>query len=137
MRRIADQCGLGAYQLHGRESAATCEALSDRPVFKAFVPKSFDNLRPLAAYEVEAFLIEGRRGGELSPYQQKMRWSLAIEAKRYGPVILAGGLNPANVVAAVDTVQPYAVDVSSGVESAPGIKDARKMQAFFDALKSL
>ena len=62
-------------------------------------------------------------------------WKLAARAKKYGPVVLAGGLNPRNVKEAIQKVQPYGVDVSSGVEQSPGKKDPRKVKAFLKAVR--
>jgi phosphoribosylanthranilate isomerase len=79
-----------------------------------------------SAYLLDAFDPE-RPGGTGTTFD----WSVAREAKQYGPIILAGGLTPENVGRAVREVRPFAVDVASGVESAPGIKDAAKLRAFF------
>ena len=73
-----------------------------------------------------------RRGGT----GRVIEWTVAAAAARLRPVILSGGLNPENVKSATAAVRPYAVDVSSGVEAAPGIKDETKLRAFFAALHS-
>ena len=79
--------------------------------------------------------IEGRHGGT----GQLADWDLAAEVVRVStkPVVLAGGLTPDNVADAIRKVRPYAVDVATGVESEPGIKDEAKMRAFFDAVRSV
>ena len=64
-------------------------------------------------------------------------WDLALRAKHYGPIIVAGGLNPGNVAQAVRRVKPYGIDVGSGVESRPGRKDPDKIRKFIDAVKSV
>ena len=67
---------------------------------------------------------------------EKFNWDLAIEAQKFGkPIFLAGGLTPENVADAVKQVRPFAVDVSSGVESAPGKKEAAKVRAFIEAVR--
>ena len=73
-----------------------------------------------------------RRGGT----GRTIDWQCAAAAARLRPVILSGGLTPGNVVEALVRVRPYALDVSSGVESAPGVKDPEKLRAFFTALGS-
>ncbi len=84
---------------------------------------------PASAYLLDAF-DANLPGGTGKTFD----WNAAREAKRYGPIILAGGLTPENVARAVREVRPFAVDVASGVESAPGIKDAAKLRAFFAAV---
>jgi phosphoribosylanthranilate isomerase len=73
-----------------------------------------------------------RRGGT----GRTIDWTRAAEAARLRPIILSGGLTPENIGTAVRTVRPYAVDVSSGVESAPGVKDESKLRSLFAALRS-
>jgi phosphoribosylanthranilate isomerase len=85
-------------------------------------------------YQKVMWLIDSKTkaygGSGVSP-----EWKLAVKAKRnVGKIILAGGLNPRNVAQAIAAVQPWAVDVASGVESAPGIKDFDKMTNFFEAV---
>jgi phosphoribosylanthranilate isomerase len=133
----APQAELEAYlrfvdfvQLHGEESAEDCNALAGR-VIKAFrVGPGFD-LAGMLAYRAAAFLldayVEGARGGTGKVFD----WSTAVRAKAFErPLILAGGLTPDNVAEAVRLVQPYAVDVAGGVESAPGKKDHELIRRF-------
>jgi len=96
--------------------------------YEGFKVEELGKLKP-TAYLLDAFDPD-RLGGTGKTFD----WSAAREAKRYGPIILAGGLTPENVGRAVRVVRPFAVDVASGVESAPGIKDAAKLRAFFAAV---
>lgn len=117
-------------QLHGEERPEDCNAFGDR-VIKAFrVGPDFD-LEGMQTYRVAAYLldayVEGARGGTGKTFD----WGTALRAKALGrPVILAGGLTPGNVAEAVRQVQPYAVDVAGGVESALGKKDHDLIRRF-------
>jgi phosphoribosylanthranilate isomerase len=83
---------------------------------------------------VRAFLLDTHRSGQKGGTGETFDWSLAREAKEYGPIVLAGGLQPENVAAAIQEVSPLAVDVASGVEAAPGKKDPVRLRAFFEAV---
>jgi len=127
---LAVRCRLDRIQLHGHETPLFCGQVK-QPVIKAFRMKNAESLGQLPGYRVSAYLldayVEGALpGGTGAPFP----WALAVRAKAYGPVILAGGLTPDNVEAAIEQTRPYGVDVSSGVESAPGIKDHRKIREF-------
>lgn len=136
--RAARLCRFDAVQLHGREKPEQCRDLTV-PVFKALAPSR--SVRALQRYKVKGFLIEpgrslkGRfKGAKPSPARLKKACLFARRA-RGRRIILAGGLSAENVAAAVQAARPYAVDVSSGVESKKGIKDPAKLRAFFDALR--
>ena len=136
MQDIARQCGLDRLQLHGNESIETCAALRT-PVIKAFRIQDQSSLIPLRNYKVAAFLLDSYVAGQLGGTGAKFNWDLAIHAKTFGtPIILAGGLTPENVADAVAKVHPYGVDVSSGVESAPGKKDHAKVREFVRRAKA-
>ena len=90
-------------------------------------------LRDLRA---DAFLLDAFDTKLLGGTGKPFDWSLAREAKQFGTIILAGGLSPENVAQAVREVQPFAVDVASGVEATPGVKDADKLRAFFREVES-
>ena len=91
----------------------------------------------LAEYQTDAFLLDAFARSGRGGTGEKFNWNLAVEARKFGkPIFLAGGLTPENVAEAVRQVQPFAVDVSSGVESAPGKKDAAKVRAFIAAAQS-
>jgi phosphoribosylanthranilate isomerase len=131
---IAREAGATAVQLHGPGFPDLQELLSALtlvvavPVREGFKAEALGKFRP-NAYLLDAF-DQDRLGGTGKTFD----WNAAREAKRYGPIILAGGLTPENVGRAVRVVRPYAVDVASGVESAPGIKDSAKLRAFFAAV---
>ena len=129
-------CGLDTLQFHGDERPAFCRKFAPIKVFKAFRIHDRKSLQALPAYHTDAWLLDssvpGRHGGTGVEFD----WRLAIEAKKLGrPIILAGGLAPENVAAAVRQVCPYAVDVSSGVEAGPGKKDHAKLREFIAAAK--
>jgi phosphoribosylanthranilate isomerase len=125
---LARESGATAVQVHGPRFPALHELLS---VFTLVVAVAVRELRKI---KPSAFLLDAFDPDRLGGTGRTFDWSVAREAKQYGPIILAGGLTPENVAQAVWEVRPFAVDVASGVESAPGIKDPAKLQAFFAAV---
>jgi len=128
----------GAAQLHGNESPVHTKAVSKYlPVIKVFAADQAATVTP-ENYPVAAFLLDTPSQGH-GGTGQTFDWELAIQFKKRTnrPFILSGGLNPENVAKAVETVQPYAVDVSSGVEAFPGKKDHAKLRDFIQICKSL
>ena len=133
--KLTTRALLGAVQLHGHETPDDTAWVSERvPVtIKAF-PAGHDGLRNLADYRADAVLIDGERPGSGEVFD----WSLAEGAPMaVHRVILAGGLDAGNVVAAIRRVRPWGVDVASGVEQSPGRKDPAKLRAFLTAAKSV
>jgi phosphoribosylanthranilate isomerase len=134
VRRTSQFARLGAIQLHGSEPVEYAQALLE-PVIKAvpvhdgFEAEALDRLPATITVLLDAHDPE-RHGGT----GKTVNWEAASQAARRRPIVLAGGLTPWNVAHAVAVVHPYAVDVSSGVEREPGIKDAQKLRAFFRAL---
>lgn len=131
---ITTVCGLDLLQFHGDETPEYCARFGEMAV-KALRVKDEESMADLSAYGVKTFLLDayvpGRRGGT----GRKFDWSLAAEAARNESIILSGGLTPDNVAEAIEQVRPYAVDVSSGVESSPGKKNAEKIMAFIGGAK--
>lgn len=134
MQRIASGVPLGALQLHGAESPLIAAALL-QPVIKAvpvtngFAPESLD----VWPSEVTVLLDAHdpiKRGGT----GRTIDWRAAAGAAGRRPIMLSGGLTPDNVREAIETVRPYAIDVSSGVETSPGLKDPAKLRALFENL---
>ena len=126
----ADQCGLDIIQLHGEESPGYCDSVRRR-VIKAFRVKDISTLDSLVQYHVAGCLLDAWSPAAHGGTGQTFSWGIAAEAvKRGHRIVLAGGLTPDNVAEAVRRVNPYAVDVSSGVESSPGRKDAEKIWKF-------
>jgi phosphoribosylanthranilate isomerase len=134
INRIADRCGLDAVQLHGDESPALCKKIKCR-VIKAVRVKDAASLKSMSRYEVDGFLLDTYKEDQWGGTGKVFDWELAVRAKKYGPVIIAGGLNPRNVKVAIKNVEPYGVDVSSGVEQSPGKKDPGKVKAFLKAVR--
>jgi len=131
---IAREAGATAVQLHGpgfpdlQELLSAVTLVVAVPVREGFTAEALGKFRP------NAYLLDAFDAGRLGGTGKTFDWNAAREAKRYGPIILAGGLTPENVGQAVRVVRPFAVDVASGVESAPGIKDSAKLSAFFAAV---
>jgi len=135
IRRAIETCGLDALQFHGSEPPDFCRRFSLRGI-KAFRVRDAQSLQELPRYETSAWLLDNFVPDKLGGTGAKFNWGLACSAKKHGrPIILAGGLTPENVAEAVRTVRPYAVDVSSGVESQPGKKDHEKTRAFILAAR--
>lgn len=134
IRAIAGACGLDVLQLHGDEAPQEC-LLPPYRVVKGVRPRTAADLAALAAYPVAALLVDAAVPGQFGGTGQRADWALAAQLAAAHRVVLAGGLTPANVAAAVRAVRPYAVDVASGVEAAPGRKDPDKVAAFIRAAR--
>ena len=136
MRAIGD-CGLSLLQFHGNETPEYCTQFGLMSM-KAFRIRNAESLAALPDYATDAWLLDAFATDKLGGKGEKFNWDLAIEAKKLGrPIFLAGGLTPENVAEAVKKVQPYGVDVSSGVEAEPGKKDHEKVRRFIKAAKSV
>ena len=135
INKIADHCKLDRVQLHGDESPAFCKKIRRR-VIKVIRVKDIQSLKKLSDYSVSSFLLDTFSEDQYGGTGKVFDWNLAYSAKKYGPIILAGGLTPINVRQGIQRIQPYGVDVCSGVESQPGIKDHKKMQAFLKNVKA-
>jgi len=131
VREVTEACHLSLIQLHGEESPAYCSALGKR-VIKAFRVKGARGLEDMGQYRVEALLLDSYCRGQLGGTGKTFDWHLAQEAKRYGRLILSGGLTPENVAEGIRIVRPYAVDVSSGVEEGAGKKEKGKVKRFLE-----
>ena len=138
VRSIMDDCGLSLAQLHGNESAIYCKELG-RTVLKALRLKDRSTFLALAEFRgragVRGFILDAFSDQAYGGTGQVIDWQLAAEAAKVARILLAGGLTPDNVEKAIKTVQPYGVDVSSGVERAPGKKDHEKVRTFIRAAK--
>lgn len=131
---VADRCGLDLVQLHGEETPEYCAAVTRR-IIKAFRVKDASTLLGMADYPVAACLLDAWSPAAHGGTGRTFNWEIAARAAASRRIILAGGLTPENVAEAVATVHPYAVDVSSGVESAPGKKNDRKLIDFIRAVR--
>jgi phosphoribosylanthranilate isomerase len=136
---IAVNLRLDIVQLHGDEDNNYILSLKnniDSRIWKAVRLVDNTSLLPLVSYKnVDAFLLDSYSKEFYGGTGETFNWELAIEAKKYGRVILAGGLNPENVAEAIKKVEPYAVDVSSGVENENG-KDKYKIRKFIYSARS-
>ena len=130
------ECVLNILQFHGDETPEDC---SRYPVMtlKAFRVKGEETLQQLEAYPTAGYLLDAYVKDSLGGTGATFNWGLAVRAQEFGkPILLAGGLTPDNVADAVRRVQPFGVDVSSGVESEPGRKDPARMKTFVEAAKN-
>lgn len=137
VRKIAAECGLTLLQFHGSESPEYCRHFQESyGIIKSFRIKDENSLRNLESYTsaVDFILLDTFRKDSPGGTGETFDWDIALKAKEYGrPIILSGGLNPANVKEAIQKVDPYAVDASSGLESTPGKKDPELVKQFFQA----
>ncbi len=131
-------CHLNAVQLHGDESPDYCNKLvSDVTVIKAHRIKDERSVIDIDQYRkcVSAHLLDTYQLGEYGGTGQTFDWTVMKQlGEEFGPIILAGGLDPENVKGAIEVTRPYAVDVSSGVELSPGKKDSQKVRSFLNSV---
>jgi phosphoribosylanthranilate isomerase len=130
---------LGSVQLHGAESpGAVAQLARKHRVIKAVQVRAGFRVASLARYRAsDAILLDGFAHGLHGGTGRTLDWKLAHAARRYGQIILAGGLTPENIAEAIRVARPYAVDVASGVEAKPGRKDPARLRALFAALGSM
>ena len=134
--RVAEGVGLTYVQLHGDEGPAFCAAVFQRTgarVIKALRIGSGADIRDAERYHTDFHLLDAAAGAAYGGTGRTWDWTLAAQRHSRVPVILSGGLTPENVADGIAAVQPWGVDVASGVESAPGIKDPAKVEAFVAA----
>lgn len=135
---LARAVRLHAVQLHGDESpAAVAELAEAHPVIKAFGVSRDFRLAVLGRYrQAVAFLLDGFGGRLPGGTGRQFDWRVAQLAKRYGRIVLAGGLGPENVAGAIRKVQPFAIDVCSGIEARPGKKDPARLRDLMREVES-
>jgi len=135
INKIANYCGLDLVQLHGEESPVFCRKIQRR-VIKAFRVKDLQSIKQLEKYSVSGYLLDTFSDNLHGGTGKIFDWNLALPAKKMGPVILAGGLTARNILQAIRQARPYGVDVCSGVEKLPGVKDPEKVRAFLKNIRS-
>jgi phosphoribosylanthranilate isomerase len=132
-----DILGLTHVQLHGDEGPSFCSAVAQRTgakVIKAVRIGHAADLRDLERFHTDYHLLDTAKDGMYGGTGATWDWGLVRNRRNKIPVILSGGLTADNVAAGIDAVRPYAVDVASGVEASPGVKDPAKLEAFFAAV---
>lgn len=129
VRGTVETCGLGAVQLHGGEDAAFAAAVPVR-VIRSVRVQDAQSLEGLAGYPAHAFLLDAYAEDRIGGTGRRIPLELLRAARQLGRIVVSGGLTPENVAEVVAAVRPYAVDCSSGVERAPGLKDHAKVRAF-------
>ncbi len=134
IEKIISHVGLDAVQLHGTEPPDACRI--NRKVIKAIRVKELTDLEPLKTYKVSAFLLDTYSPHAVGGTGRIFNWNIAVEAKKFGPIILAGGLNSENIEEAIRWVRPYGIDVATGVEGKQkGKKDHKKLRIFIEKAK--
>jgi phosphoribosylanthranilate isomerase len=137
VREILEFCGLDLIQFHGEEPPEICAAFMPRSV-KAFRVRDGSVLSLMRQYQgrIRAMLLDAFSSERHGGTGESFDWDIALMARGLGiPLILSGGLNPANIRDAISAVRPFAVDVSSGIEARPGKKDPLLMEAFMTEIR--
>lgn len=137
VEQTVEACGLDLIQLHGDESPAYCRLFPPERVIKAISPGTPEEFGVLDAYQVRAFLIDARDPNLYGGTGKRSDWELAKRIRAAHPLILAGGLNPGNIEEALAAVAPQAVDINSGCELAPGIKDHDRMRKMIGMIRGM
>ncbi|HUU49790.1 MAG TPA: phosphoribosylanthranilate isomerase [Nitrospinota bacterium] len=136
----ASNCSFDLVQLHGDEDLKFCKEIKKKiRLIKAFRIKNRDSIKDISKFSslVNTFLIDTHLEGKYGGTGICFDWSIVREAKKYGNIILAGGLNRENISLVLRNIKPYGVDVSSGVEISPGVKDKKKVEAFIKTIKEM
>jgi phosphoribosylanthranilate isomerase len=136
MLRVCGNLGITTVQLQGDETPETVERLRPLTVIKGVRVGSAADMEDMERYGADAYLLDAKVAGHKGGTGKRFDWVLAQEPARRLRVIVAGGLTPENVAEAVRVVQPYGVDVCSGVEASPGRKDPEKVREFVRRARS-
>ena len=134
---LADGIGLSLVQLHGDEGPSFCAEVARRTgakVIKAARIRSGEDVQAMEAFHTDFHLLDTHRDGRWGGTGETFDWELVRLRRTSVPLILSGGLTPENVAAAIAAVHPFAVDVASGTEASPGVKDPAKLRAFAEAV---
>ncbi|HEY3416364.1 MAG TPA: phosphoribosylanthranilate isomerase [Armatimonadota bacterium] len=136
IQRLMTVSGCRALQLHGEESPEFFTKFP-WPVIKSLAVSAPAAIAAIARYsQAQGILLDTKVDGAYGGTGRTFNWKIARDARRYGrPIILAGGLTPGNIAEAIRTAEPWAVDVSSGVEREPGRKDHEKLRILFEAIR--
>lgn len=136
VRSIAEEVALDTLQFHGNETPELCAAFKkDFKVIKAFRIKDKQDLKKINDYDVDYYLLDTFKADVIGGTGEVFDWKILKDFELLKPVILSGGLNAANVGRAIQEIVPYGIDVSSGVEGAPGRKDAELMKKFVEEVR--
>ncbi|HTB74741.1 MAG TPA: phosphoribosylanthranilate isomerase [Polyangiaceae bacterium] len=135
MRALREATGVGCLQLHGDESGEDVAALLPH-AYKAVRVATRDDAERAGAMPGDYVLVDAKVDGALGGTGHAFDWSLVVDLATRRRLVLAGGLTPENVTRAVEMVRPWCVDVASGVESSPGVKDPAKVRAFVEAVRA-
>lgn len=131
---IVDEAGLDLVQLSGDEPPEVCRSVT-APVIKTFHVGADIDPAVTHPYDVHAILLDTRKAGSYGGTGRPFEWSLVNRNAFTSPLILSGGLTPENILDGIEIVRPDAVDVNSGVEASPGVKDRARMERLFAILK--
>ncbi len=133
IKRSISNVPLDAIQLHGDEPPQFCDQFN-LPVFKGIQVSDKKSLQEMERFDVDGFLLDTASNGNYGGTGRTFDWSLLYDKEPEAPIILSGGLRPENVLSAIKAVRPSAIDVNSGVESKPGVKDQKKMHHLMNQL---
>ena len=137
--RAAEREQLTLLQFHGDEGPSFCAEAARRTgakVMRAFRVRTAADVRAAEAFRTDFHLFDAHRRGSPGGTGERFDWALLADRRSQIPMVLAGGLTPDNVAEAIELAHPYAVDVVSGVEAEPGVKDPARVEAFFEAVNA-
>ena len=137
VKQICRFTGITTLQFHGYEEPSYFKRLHDYKLIKAFQVDDMFNFEVVTKYKVDAYLFDTYQENTFGGTGKTFNWNLLKDKKFDKPVILSGGLTPDNVQEALGAFTPYAVDVSSGVEKSPGIKDHQLVKSFLHSAANL
>lgn len=135
IKKVMEYCSLDMIQLHGDESPEYCNQFPASSIIKAFALKNDDDVNQALNYNVAAILIDSRHAGLYGGTGKTSNWEMARRIKDKKPLVLSGGLNAENIAEAMKTIAPNALDINSGVEESPGIKDYKKLRQIFEIIR--